>query len=58
MGQAWQRGGAWPAPALGALTTDGRVLMHVQTEAFGGPRVVRFLRHLLRHLAGKRLVAG
>ncbi len=42
--------------AIGALTADGRVLMHVQTEAFRGPRVVRFLRHLLRHMAGKLLV--
>ena len=42
--------------AIGALTDDGRVLMHVQTEAFRGPQVVRFLRHLLRHLTGKRLV--
>jgi putative transposase len=30
--------------------------MQVQTEAFRGPRVVRFLRHLLRHIAGKLLV--
>ncbi len=42
--------------AIGALTADGRVLMHVQSEAFRGPRVVRFLRHLLRHIAGKLLV--
>ena len=30
--------------------------MHVQTEAFRGPRVVNFLRHLLRHTTGKLLV--
>ena len=30
--------------------------MQVQTEAFRGPRVVRFLRHLLRHIQGKLLV--
>ena len=42
--------------AIGALTADGRVLMQVQTEAFRGPRVVRFLRHLLRHIQGKLLV--
>ena len=42
--------------AIGALTADGRVLMQVQTEAFGGPRVVRFVCHLLRHSAGKLLV--
>ena len=42
--------------AIGALTADGRILMQVQTDAFRGPRVVRFLRHLLRHIAGKLLV--
>ncbi len=42
--------------AIGALTADGRVLMHVQMEAFRGPRVVGFLRHVLRHVAGKLLV--
>jgi len=30
--------------------------MHVQEYAFRGPRVVRFLRHLLRHIPGKLLV--
>ncbi len=42
--------------AISALTTSGRVLMHVQEEAFRGPQVVRFLHHLLQHLAGKLLV--
>jgi transposase len=42
--------------AIGALTADGRVLMQVQTEAVRGPRVVRFLRHLLRQITGKLLV--
>ncbi len=42
--------------AIGALTADGRVLMQVQTQAFRGPRVVQFLRHLLRHITGKILV--
>ncbi len=42
--------------ASGALTADGRVLMHMQAEAFRGPRVVRLLHHLLRHIAGKLLV--
>ena len=41
---------------IGALIGDGRVLMQVQTTAFRGPRVVRFLRHLLRHIPGKLLV--
>ncbi len=42
--------------AIGALTTHGQVLMQVQEEAFRGPRGVRFLNHLLRHIAGKLLV--
>jgi transposase len=42
--------------AISALTTRGRVFMQVQKEAFRGPRVVRFLNHLLRHLPGKLLV--
>ncbi len=42
--------------AISALTTTGRVLMQVQEEAFRGPRVVRFLNHLLRHMRGKLLV--
>ncbi len=42
--------------AISALTARGRVLMQVQEEAFRGPRVVRFLRHLLRHIPGKLLV--
>src|SRR3712207_6247631 len=42
--------------AMSALTMDGRVLMHVQEQAFDSSRVVRFLRHLLRHIAGKLLV--
>ena len=41
--------------AIGAVTADGRVLMQVQTEAVRGPQVVRFLRHLLRHIPGKLL---
>lgn len=31
-------------------------MMQVQAEAFRGPRVVRFLQHLLRHIGGKLLV--
>ncbi len=42
--------------AISALTASGRLLMQVQAEAFRGPRVVRFLRHLLRHIPGKLLV--
>lgn len=32
------------------------MLQHVLPRAFKGPDVVRFLRHLLRHLTGKLLV--
>ncbi len=42
--------------AISALTTSGRVLMHVQEEALRGPRVVRFLNHLVQHISGKVLV--
>ncbi len=42
--------------AISALTARGRVLMQVQEEAFRGPRVVRFLKHLLRQIPGKLLV--
>ncbi len=42
--------------AISALTADERVLMHVQEQAFRGPQVVRFLRHLLRHISGQLLV--
>ncbi len=42
--------------AISALTARGRVLMQVQEEAFRGPRVVRFLKHLLRQVPGKLLV--
>jgi transposase len=41
---------------ISALTTSGRVLLHVQEQAFRGPRVVRFLKHLLRQMPGKLLV--
>jgi transposase len=30
--------------------------MHIQESAFRGPRIVHFLKHLLRHLPGKLLV--
>jgi putative transposase len=42
--------------AIRGLTANGRVLMQVQDAAFRGPRVVRFLRHLLQHITGKLLV--
>ena len=42
--------------AISGLTPEGRLLLQVLTRAFKGPDVVRFLRHLLRHLPGKLLV--
>jgi transposase len=42
--------------AISALTAAGQVLMHVQQCALRGPRVVHFLRHLLRHIPNKLLV--
>lgn len=41
---------------IGAVTATGRVLLQVQREAFAGPTIVRFLKHLLHHLPGKLLV--
>lgn len=38
------------------LTPDGRLLMQVRRQAFQGPDVARFLKHLLRHIPGKLLV--
>jgi transposase len=42
--------------AISAITSDGRLLMHRQDHAYKGADVVRFLRHLLRHIAGRLLV--
>ena len=42
--------------AIGAVTPDGRLLLHTRAYALRGPDVVRFLKHLLRHLPGKLLV--
>ena len=41
---------------ISAITPDGRLFTHVQTEAFRGPAVVDFLRQLLRQIPGKLLV--
>jgi transposase len=41
---------------ISGLTPGGRLLMQVRRRAFQGPDVVRFLRHLLRHIRGKLLV--
>ena len=41
--------------AIGGLTMDGRLVMHVQDTSYKGPDVVRFLHLLLRKIPGKRL---
>jgi transposase len=42
--------------AISAITPAGHLYLMMQEEAFQGPAIVRFLRHLLRHLPGKLLV--
>jgi transposase len=41
---------------ISAITPDGRLLMMIQKVAFNGITVVRFLKHLLRHMQGKLLI--
>jgi transposase len=42
--------------AISAITPEGRLYMKVQKAAFKGPDIVRFLRHLLRHIPGQLLI--
>ena len=42
--------------AISAINLEGKLYMHEQDRALRGPDVVRFLRHLLRWIAGKLLV--
>ena len=42
--------------AISAITPSGQLLLHVQGEAYHGGDVVRFLRHVLRHIEGKLLI--
>ncbi len=42
--------------AIGGLTPDGRLFLQTQDHAYHAPDVVRFLRVLLRKIAGKLLV--
>ena len=42
--------------AISAITPAGQVLLQVRERALRGPDVVRFLRHLLRHIPGKLLI--
>ena len=41
---------------ISAITLDERLYLCVQERALRGPDVVRFLRHLLRHVPGRLLV--
>ncbi len=42
--------------AMSAVTLDGRLYMIEQQKAFNGEDVVRFLKHLMRHIPGKLLI--
>src|SRR4030095_14391220 len=42
--------------AISAITPSGQLLLHVQEEAYHGVDVVRFLRHVLRHISCKLLI--
>ncbi len=41
---------------ISAITPDGRLLMQVQERADTGPAVVRFRKHVLRHIPGTVLI--
>ena len=41
---------------ISGLTFEGQLLLQMRRQAFQGLDVVRFLRHLLRHIPGKLLV--
>lgn len=41
---------------ISGITPDDRLLMLVQERPFKSPDIVRFLKHLLRHIPGKLLV--
>jgi transposase len=41
---------------ISGITAEGKLFQMVQEVAFHGEEVVRFLRHLLRHLPGNLLV--
>jgi transposase len=42
--------------AMGGITPEGKLYLTVQERAYCGRDVVRFLKHLVRHIAGKLLV--
>lgn len=41
---------------IAGITPRGKLYLRVQERAFRGPDIVRFLRHLLRHIEGKLLL--
>lgn len=41
---------------ISGITEQGQVLEQMQADAFKGPDVVRFLKHLVCHLGGKLLI--
>jgi transposase len=41
---------------MSGITPEGNLYLMVQERAYCGEDVVRFLKHLLRHIAGKLLV--
>ena len=41
---------------ISAITPDGKLYTMTQEESFKAPNIVRFLKHLLRHVPGKLLV--
>ena len=42
--------------AISAITPTGQLLMQMQEQAYHGSEVVRFLKHVLRHIEGKLLI--
>jgi transposase len=42
--------------AISAITPQGKLYMMVRDHSFQSPDVVRFLKHLLRHIPGKLLI--
>jgi transposase len=43
--------------AMGGITPEGKLYLMVQQRAYLGIDVVKFLKHLARHIAGKLLVS-
>lgn len=41
---------------MSAITPNGQLLLHLQENAYQGSDVVRFLKHVLRHIPGKLLI--